>query len=363
MMICSQCQKSYPEQGVPTQCPACGGTFDLRQPPVYDPAQVDRSQPGYWRYQHTFALPENAQPVTLGEGNTPLIWGEAFGRQVAFKLEFLNPTGSFKDRGTAVLTSFLLSRGVKAAVEDSSGNAGSSFSAYAAHAGLQAKVFVPAYASGPKRAQIAAYGAEVISVPGARSQAAEAVRNAAEQGAVYASHAYLPLGLLGLATIAYELWEQLDAVPGAVVAPAGQGSLLLGIGLGFIALKNAGLIEKIPQLIGVQARACAPMWAEFQFGKAGLQQVTEGKTWAEGVRVRHPLRSDSLLPLVRQSGGRFVAVEEDAILPGRDRLAQLGLYVEPTSAIVWPALEQTLPELAGPVVAILTGFGLKSFGV
>ena len=111
-----------------------------------------------------------------------------------------------------------------AALEDSSGNAGASFAAYAARAGVRAKVFIPDAAAGPKRKQIEAYGAEVIRIPGLRSNAAEAALNAAAGGEVYASHAYLPFGLSGYATIAYEIFRQLGQAPGSVIAPVGQGN-------------------------------------------------------------------------------------------------------------------------------------------
>ena len=291
---------------------------------------------------------------------TPLVEARLFDKRVALKLEFLNPTGSFKDRATAPLASLLLARAVAEAVEDSSGNAGASFAAYAARAGIRARVFVPDYASGPKRAQIEAYGAELVSILGPRSEAAEAVRQAADEGAIYTSHALLPFGLPGIATIAYELVEQLGRVPGAVIAPVGYGSLLLGIAEGFRALKAAGVTKTLPTLVAVQARACAPLWALATMGAAGLAWMVEGETLAEGVRVRQPVRGDALLAAVDQSEGTFVAVEEEEILPGRDKLAQMGLFVEPTSAIVWSALEQLAGQLPEPIAVILSGSGLKS---
>lgn len=368
---CTNCRRPYPEQGLPYRCSACGGVYDFASWPGFDPALLQLpetaagsphrpSSKSIWRYWHVLGLPDSAPLVSLGEGGTPLVWAQAFGREVAFKLETLNPTGSYKDRGSAVLASFLLSRGVEQAVEDSSGNAGASFAAYASRAGIRARVFVPDGAAGPKRAQIAAYGAEVVRVLGPRSNAAEAVRRAADAGAVYASHAYLPHGLTGYATLAYELLEDLGQAPGTVLAPAGQGNLLLALGRGFQALAQAGLIRTLPRLVAVQARACAPLWSAFNYGPAGLGWVSEGDTLAEGVRVRYPLRGDALLQMIAASQGTIAAVDEQDILPGRDELARRGLFVEPTSAIVWSALQQTLDQAPDPVVAILTGNGLKS---
>jgi len=362
MIKCSNCLRDYPEQGVPFRCPICGGIFDFSSTFAYDPTLIDLSQPGIWKYRHTFELPDHAQTITLGEGNTPLVWAHVFGKEVGFKLEFLNPTGSFKDRGSAVLVSFVESRLVRAIIEDSSGNAGSSLAAYAAHAGITAKIYIPESTSGPKKNQIEAYGAQLIRTLGPRSKTSEAVLQAANQGEVYASHAYLPQGIAGYATIAYELVEQIGKPPNAVIVPVGQGNLLLGVGRGFKSMQLTDHTSFSPAMIGVQALACAPLWAVSQYGPAGLSWVTEGDTLAEGVRIHYPLRGDAVLKTTQEAGGFFIAVEEDKIIPGRDDLAHLGLYVEPTSAIVWEALKQVVHKFPEPIVVILTGSGFKYRG-
>jgi threonine synthase len=173
---------------------------------------------------------------------------------------------------------------------------------------------------------------------------------------VYGSHIYNPLGLAGNATAAFEIWEQLGRAPEAVLLPAGHGTLLLGLHRGFKALQAAGLIRTLPRLIGVQALACAPLWAVHAHGREGLAWVTEGETLAEGIRVVQPVRGDSVLAAVRESSGGLLAVEEEAIRPGHAALARLGLYVEPTGAVVWDALART----PGEVVVVLTSTGLKS---
>ncbi len=339
-VACVNCGQPYPDSGVPYKCPTCGGLYDYTEP-----------------------LTLNNQPVTLnqlvslGEGNTPLLSAKVFGREVYFKCEYLNPTGSFKDRGTSTLVSFLRSRGVTKAIEDSSGNAGASFAAYAARAGIKARVYVPDSASGPKRKQIEAYGAELVPVPGPRSKASEAVSQAANTGMVYASHAYLPFNLPGYATCAYEIYEQLGRRAGAIIVPAGQGGFLLGMARGFEALLRADKIQKMPVMIGVQASACAPLYALWKTGT--MNDVVESPTIAEGVRTRRPVRAEAVVEIARRSGGRFVSVDEVFILSGRDALAHLGFYVEPTSALVWHALEELIADLPDPVVVVPTGSGLK----
>ena len=354
-VVCLNCARSYPESGAPFRCPHCGGLYDYADAFEYN--AVDRSSHGIWA--HAAGLGFSADPVTLGEGHTPLLQADAFGRRIYFKCEYANPSGSFKDRGTATLMSFLRARGVTGAIEDSSGNVGASFAAYAARARIHAQVFVPETASGPKREQIRAYGATVLAVPGPRSNAAEAALRSAEEGAIYASHAYLPFNLPGYATCALEIVDELGDAPAAIILPAGQGGLLLGMARGFRALLRAAKIQHMPAIIGVQAAACAPLVALFDMGMMGLGFVTEGQTVAEGVRTRSPLRARAVVDAVRESGGRLLSVDEPHILPGRDALARLGFYVEPTSALVWRALEEMLPALGDPVVAVLTGSGYK----
>ncbi|MFV2044103.1 MAG: pyridoxal-phosphate dependent enzyme [Anaerolineales bacterium] len=352
---CSSCGRDYPRQGLPYRCPTCGGHFDLADGLRYAPGAGRRLE----RYLESFPLPPDARLYTLGEGGTPLVAEELEQGRVYFKCEHLNPTGSFKDRGTMVLVSALKAVGVEQAVEDSSGNAGASFAAYAARAGIRARVFVPDYASGPKRAQIEAYGAELVRVSGPRSETTQAVLRAAENGSVYASHAYLPHVVPGMATIAFEIAEALGRAPGAMIFPVGQGTLLLGAYLGFKTLLEAGVTEGMPSLIGVQAQACAPLWAVHVGGSARLDWVREQETLAEGIQIVHPLRGDAVLRAVEETGGAFVAVEEAEIERGLSELAQRGFLVEPTSAVIWPALEKLRSDLPEPVVAVLTGSGFK----
>ncbi len=358
-VFCTNCKTAYPQDGVPYRCPNCGGLFDYFGSFIFDAAEVDRSQPGIWCYRSTFKLPPDLRPVSLGEGNTPLIWAKSFNKQIAFKCEFTNPSGSFKDRGSAVIAAWLRWHGVTEAVEDSSGNAGASFAAYAARAGIKVRIFVPALASGPKRRQIEAYGAELVPILGSRSDVSEATQKIAEPGMAYASHAYLPFNLPGYATMAYEIVEQLGEMPGTVVVPVGQGGLLLGLARGFDALRVDNQRGVKPRMIGIQAHACAPLWALYMAGSNKPIPVEENLTIAEGVRVLNPLRKEAVIAYVVDSGGFMHVVEENDILPARDALGKLGFYVEPTSAIVWAALAKIIETLTDPIVVILTGSGLK----
>jgi len=294
-----------------------------------------------------------------------LVGVEWAGRPVKMKLESLNPTGSFKDRGAALLVAALRATGVRDVVEDSSGNAGAALSAYAARAGLHATVYVPAHASSVKQAQIAVYGAEVISVPGNRSDTADAVLAAVEDGAVYASHARSPLYAHGMKTVAFELWEQCGwCAPSCVIMPVGHGGLLLGLDMGFSELLSAGLIERRPRLMGVQAEACAPLVRAWEKGDTRVEPVEEEDTVAGGVRIANPPWGTQVLAAVRRSGGRVVSAADDQVLAAQEALAQRGLYVEPTSALPAAAADEWaddwLTDGASPTVMVLTGSGFKS---
>lgn len=360
MISCRNCGLSFPISQFPYRCPSCGGLFGFTEGLEFKFADLDPHLPGMWRFKSGLFLPEGGPILTLGEGNTPLVWAETFGNQVAFKLESLNPTGSFKDRATAVLVSWLVAAGITEAVEDSSGNAGSSFAAYASRAGIQGKVFIPDYASGPKRTQIDSYGSQVVPVPGPRSKAAQAVLQEVARGSVYASHAYLPHGTAGIATIAYELVEELGEPPGTVLVPVGHGSLLIGIWLGFQALIKSGDISRQPRLIGVQAAACDPLYQAFQAGEDSPAQVLEGKTLAEGVAIADPYHGQVVLQAIRASNGAFFHVEETQIRQGQRSLAELGIYAELTSSLVWDGLRQLPADMPEPLVCVITGHGLKS---
>lgn len=357
---CVDCGALYPETGVPYRCPFCQGVYDFDGPFEFILDALEPDLPGYWQYRHAFALPENAPVVSLGEGNTPLIWQDPSSNNLGFKLESQNPSGSYKDRGTAVLTSQLLARGVHEAVEDSSGNAGASFAAYAARAGMVGRVYVPESASGPKRQQIERYGADLVRIPGPRSEAARAVLEQVDRGVPYASHAYLPFGLAGIATIAYEIYSQMNrAVPASILAPVGHGGLLLGVMRGFQALARAGLIDKEPYYVGVQAAACDPAVRAYKNGLQAMPGAPEEQTLAEGVRVKNPVRARAILEHLEHASGTMVSISEPEINEATWALGKSGFYVEPTSALALAAFKILESDLELPAVAVLTGNGLK----
>jgi len=340
-----------------------GHYLNLASGPGLTRRDIEPSRRSVWRYARALTVGvEHA--VSLGEGWTPLVDGRWHDTPVRYKLEFMMPTGSFKDRGMTVMVSYLKSRGITAVLEDSSGNAGASLSAYAAAAGLACRILVPETASYPKIAQIAACGADVVTIKGSRQDVAEAaLRQSAE--IFYASHNWQPFFVEGTKTLAYELWEQAGfRAPDNVVVPLGYGSNVLGAERGFDELVRGGEIARRPRLFGVQAARCAPYAAAFRAGVEHLVASEIAPTVAEGIATAKPTRVVDVLRAVRDTGGSIVAVEEAEIVPALRDLARRGLYVEPTSAVAAAGLSRLLaagvirpPEYT---VLVLTGSGLKA---
>ncbi len=356
---CPDCGESYPYITSVYEC-SCGKPLEVINPPAFNINAIDKEVFSFWRYRAMLA-PSNVVPVTLGEGWTPLVDIQVDGQTIHLKLESTNPSGAFKDRGASLLVSTLKARGINRVHDDSSGNAGAALAAYAAQAGIKAKLFVPGDASPTKLAQIAVYGADLSAIEGSRSAATEASLQAVhDRVSHYASHAYHPFAPFAYKSTAYELWEQLgQQAPDAVILPVGQGSQLLGLSWGFNDLRAAGLIEQVPRLIGVQAMACAPLWEQLhQSGKA----TTEQATLAEGIRIINPVRADSVVKAIRDSQGDIISVDEESILAGLRSLAHHGIIAEPTSAVIWPALEQIKNRLpsAAKICLVVTGSGLKT---
>lgn len=355
--ICRDCLQPYPEAGLPHACPNCGGVFTLRNMTFKEPTSLSGKSLGIWRFAESFGLPANYPVSYLGEGETPLVPMKISGRDFWGKLESLNPSGSFKDRATAVLTSVLRGRNQLNVVEDSSGNAGGSLALYGAAFGIHCRIYIPSGTSGPKRRQIEVCGAEVIQVEGPRENAHKAALEAVHrEGLSYASHAAQPFGLAGIATIAFEIFESLGEMPDVVFCPIGHGSLFTGILMGFDALVRAGKAAKRPRLIGVQPEVCAPVVSAWQ--KEAFSGIL-GRSLAEGTMVEKPARSAEILGNLDQNRDRVVAVTESEIADAHRLLIQAGLYVEPTSAMVLAA-SYKVEETHGKSVLILSGSGLKS---
>jgi threonine synthase len=284
----------------------CGGAWEPVLPARFDPQRIRTGEHSIWRYGPMLGLDMNEPARRMGVGWTPMVSLRLAGRELQLKLEFLSPSGSFKDRGVNAMVNQLAAQGVETVVEDSSGNAGASLAAHAARFGLQAEIYVPAYASPAKQAQISVYGAQVRPVPGPRKAAEAAAQGAVGPGRAYASHAYNPAYLAGQVTAAYELWEQLGRrTPDWVILPAAQGGLFLGLAFGFRLLRESGLVEWLPRLAAVQPERIAPIARAWEAGLDFVPAVEQaGPTLAEGVAVPRPVRDRRILQALHETGGR-----------------------------------------------------------
>jgi threonine synthase len=249
--------------------------------------------------------------------------------------------------------------GISQIIEDSSGNSGAAIAAYAAVAGIQCEIYVPASTSEGKIKQIAAYGAQVVKVPGNRDATAQAAMERA-QSVYYASHSWNPIFCEGTKTIAYEIWEQLGfTVPDVVIVPIGSGTLILGLYAGFCDLLQMNQISRLPKILGVQSTHCSPAYTDLQ----GFERRPVTPTIAEGISVGHPIRQTEILKAIRGTAGEVLVVEDDEVSQGMQELSRIGIYVEPTSATVVAAYHQAREKgllcADDRVVLPLTGSGLK----
>ena len=353
---------TYPIE-VPRWRSASGAPLMITPLPGIGRDGIDRGVRSLWRYAGAFPVGA-VDPITMAEGCTPLIERRWRGARAAFKLEWFAPTGSFKDRGASVMISMLRQQGVDRILEDSSGNGGAAIAAYAAAAGMRAKILVPAYTQPAKIVQMRACGAEIELVPGTRQDTAdEAVRQA--ERIFYASHNWQPFFLQGTKTLAYELWEDLGfRAPDNVIIPTGAGSNVLGCDIGFGELLRRGEIDRLPRLFAAQPANCAPICAALDAGADDLVPVETRPTIAEGTAIAQPVRIREVLQALRRSAGGAVAVSEAEIETAFRELAAIGLYAEPTSAVAAAALSRLIADdrigLDEVSVVLLTGSGLKA---
>jgi threonine synthase len=358
--------------------PRSGAAFPLDQPrwcgpgrapllltpfPGLNRTQIDTGTRSLWRYRAAFPLSVE-QPITLGEGCTPLIARRIGGVEVLLKCEWFNPTCSFKDRGASVMLSLLRAQGITHVLEDSSGNGGAAVSAYAAAGGMAATILTPASTSPAKTVQMRAHGATVELIPGTRQDTADAAV-ARSDSIFYASHNWHPFFLHGTKTLAYELWEDLGfRAPDNIITPCGAGSNVLGCGIGFAELLRAEQINTMPRIFAAQPANCAPIAAAFLAGSEEAVPTAIAPTMAEGTAIAQPIRMREVLGILRETVGGAVMLTEAEIGAATLDLARTGIYVEPTCAQVAAAFAKLLetgtitPEQT--TVLVMTGTGLKA---
>ncbi len=353
-IACSECGEGA--SATAWRCGNCGGVLDWTNLPPFDPARIVHDDFSLWRYG---AMLPVVRRFSLGEGMTPLLPLDWDGSPLHLKLEYLNPTGSFKDRGVAVMLNQLVGAGASEAMDNSSGNAGASLAAYAALAGMAATIYVPsASAVESKKAHIRAYGGKIIE-----SENLPAEIYAAAETKTYASHAWNPSFLMGQQTAAWECWEQLGKrAPTALAVPVGHGGLFLGFYRGFLSLRAAGLIERLPRMIAVQSASVDPIVRAWEAGAAAPPQIRRGESVADGILVDEPVRGRQILRAIADSDGLALRVDNAAILDAQRQMHGRGFLIEATSAVPIAALPQIRRRIGESALVLigLTGSGLKN---
>lgn len=309
----------------------------------------------------------------MGEGATSLTQAVRLGKELGIprlllKDETRNPTGSFRDRAASLLVSDAWARGFKATVAASNGNIGASLAAYTAKAGLECHVVVPRRVDEGKLAQMLIYDADIEEHGEYVDESVErAEKWAAETGWYQATPELNPLAVEAQKTIAYELAEKAGQEIDVVVAAMGSGSTVYAVWKGFQELRELGLLDALPRLVGVQAEGCAPIVNAFHEG-GQVRSVERAETKALAILVKRPLMGSLALAALKASKGSAVTVSDVEMLDGERLLARLeGVFVEPSSA----STIASLPKLVEngtiardeTVVSLLTGSGLKTPGI
>ena len=361
---CHACNRTYSIDTLRYKCD-CGGVLNLTKGEnSFSLDEISGRSSTLWRYREAIPVADDSSIVSLGEGMTPLVPFDDAEYEHYLKLDFISPSGSYKDRGASVLISKLGELGIREVVEDSSGNAGAAIAAYCARAGIGCTIYCPASTSKGKLAQIGAYGASLKLIEGNRAATTEAVLKAAET-TYYASHNWNPFFLEGTKTVAFEIAEQLGwRAPDHVICPIGFGSVYLGLYIGFGELYTQGVVEKIPRLLGVQSAACSPIYTAYRENGKIKRTPQTHETLAEGIAAEYPIRGEIIMEARREIDGAFTVVNEEDIKSGIKMLAGKGVYVEPTSAVPVKAFDRFVGEgiirQGDTVVSILTGSGLKA---
>lgn len=379
---CSVCGAEYEPRQVQYVCPRDGGNLDVVLDAVairkkYQVSDIlSRPETSLWRYLPLLPV---GDPGALGTPLrsagwtpvfTPAALREALGlKQLWLKDESRNPTGSFKDRASAVVVARARETGAQVVVTASTGNAGAALAGLAAAVGQRAVIFAPMKAPPAKVAQLLVFGAQVILVDGNYDQAFDLTIEAAQAFGWYCRNTgYNPFTIEGKKTAAFEIWETVlhtqpdTARPLAVFVSVGDGNILSGIHKGFKDLQALGWLEQMPRLFGVQAQGSAAVFNAWQSGSETITPVA-ANTLADSISVDLPRDGLRALRAIRSTGGSGVLVSDDDILQAVASLGKAGIFAEPAGAAAFAglarALQQGLILPDDPVLVLNTGSGLK----
>ena len=322
-----------------------------------------------WRYRELLPLPKNAEPISLGEGGTPLLRAKTFADDVDLwiKDESLNPTQSFKARGMSVAVSMAKYLGAKKLAVPSAGNAGGALAAYAARAGLEAHIFMPRDTPRANIIECRELGAHVTLIDGLITDCgAEIARRKEKEGWFDLSTLKEPYRIEGKKTLGYEIAEQLNwKLPDVILYPTGGGTGLIGMWKAFDEMETLGWIDsKRPRMFSVQASGCAPIVHAFEAGEKFAAEFRNAQTVASGLRVPKAIGDFLMLRILRDSNGGAIAVNDDEMIRMvREVGSKEGLFVAPEGAACFAALKTLRAsgkiDANERVVIFNTGSGIK----
>ncbi len=374
-LVCIECGAKYPPNEVIYKCRRCGSLLSVEyHKEILRPEICERwgaRTLSVWRYLELLPVSDKNKIVSLGEGGTNLskclrLGGELGLKNVYVKNEGENPTGSFKDRGMTVGVTKAIELGMKCVACASTGNTSASLAAYAARAGLKCIVLIPSgkVAFG-KLIQAMIHGATVIQVKGNFDDALRIVEKICLTHPIYLLNSLNPYRLEGQKTIALEIWDQMDhTVPDKIIVPVGNAGNISAIWKGFKELHAIGLIDELPEMIGIQAEGAAPIANSLKRGLSKVKFVEKPETVATAIRIGAPVNWKKAVRAISESGGLAETVSDQEILEAQKLLAQYeGIFVEPASAAsIAGLIKLARMNLMNPderVVCIATGHGLK----
>ena len=357
-VICSKCGKER-SNVLMWRCD-CGAPYNIIINEIFEKGKIFNRDRTIWRYRNFFPYVKRGKIISLGEGNTPLTKIE---NNLWAKLDYLMPTGSYKDRGTSILISGLLSDfpKIKGLSEDSSGNAGASVAAYCAKANIDLKIFVPETTSGVKLIQTKFYGAEVNKVGGSREEVSKKAQEVGREY-LYVGHVWHPYFKDGIRTLAYEIVEQMNGDSfDYIYVPVSAGTLLIGLIEGFKHLRSSGIINDIPTIVASQTSQVSPLYHRLK--DLPYNPPTRIESMADALVSTNPPLLDYMVKSIKEINGDTEIVEEEQIASAYIALARKGLFVEPSSAVIYATylkhLNQGKVRKDDKILLILTGFGLK----
>lgn len=360
--ICMHCDKEYTPEPLLIRCD-CGSALWVKPEKSFSKPDLITDDFTMWRYSKAYPLDRESVEISFNETITPLAPAKIANVNILAKMDSLMPTGSFKDRGAAMVVNYLNTQGIRSISEDSSGNGGSAYAGYAAKGNFECNIFVPAGTSLGKTIQTRLYGARCLEIEGSREDVAQVAMNSKEtHDSYYVGHNWHPLFIEGVKSIAYEIWEQCGYLaPDNFIAPAGNGSLLAGAYLGFQELLNGGAIDKMPRLFGIQTEGIQPFVQQFNGESI---KIGSTNTLAEGIKIQCSSRIDEIIDFVRQSNGGFVSVNESQIEEALRSMGRQGFFIEPTSAVAFAGIKLLIDSgdiKDGQItVGVVTGNGLKA---